>query len=145
MGSNFRHARLYQRRRETSDVSAAQFVSYPLGRVVRPSDPRGQALAAFSTVVQTLGWDNLSNKIVFAHTHQPLDGVTVPGSSIRYWNTGSWLYEPNLASREAYVDYLRRAWPGTVVLIDTDADNTPRLLRLRDHLNPLQRPDPGSP
>jgi hypothetical protein len=32
--------------------------------------------------------------------------------------------------------YLHNAWPGTAVLIDTDEDQ-PQLLRLREHLNPL--------
>ena len=73
---------------------------------------------------------------MFAHTHQPLDGVTTPGGRIRYWNTGSWIYEPDLSSYEAYVGYLRHAWPGTAVLIDSD-EPQPRLLRLREHLNPL--------
>jgi hypothetical protein len=44
--------------------------------------------------------------------------------------------EPDLTSQRAYLAYLRNAWPGTAVLIDTDQDQ-PRLLRLREHLNPL--------
>ena len=60
-----------------------------------------------------------------------------PSGTVRYWNTGSWIYEPDLTSHEAYVRYLRNAWPGTAVLIDTD-EPYPRLLRLREHLNPLR-------
>ena len=59
-------------------------------------------------------------------------------SRIRYWNTGSCSYEPELSSPEAYTAYLRNAWPGTAVLIDSEASE-PRLLRLREHLNPLHR------
>ena len=42
------------------------------------------------------------------------DGAT------RYWNTGSWIYEPDLSSRQAYARYLRYAWPGTAIVIDDD-------------------------
>ena len=62
----------------------------------------------------------------------PLSGA------VRYWNTGSWIYEPDLTSRQAYIQYLQRAWPGTAVLIDTDEPH-PRLLSLREHLNPLNQ------
>ncbi|MBV9001043.1 MAG: hypothetical protein JO304_18425 [Solirubrobacterales bacterium] len=89
-------------------------------------------------MVANLGWAAETNKIVFAHTHQPLDGVSTPGGSIRYWNTGSWIYEPDLSSFEAYQGYLRHAWPGTAVLIDSD-EPQPRLLRLREHLNPADQ------
>jgi hypothetical protein len=78
-----------------------------------------------------------AGNIVFAHTHQPLDGVLGPGENFRYRNTGSWIYEPDLRSSSAYVAYLRNAWPGTAVLIDSD-EPEPRLLRLREHLNPLR-------
>ncbi|MBV8988444.1 MAG: hypothetical protein JO372_07780, partial [Solirubrobacterales bacterium] len=61
-----------------------------------------------------------------------------PAGSNRYWNTGSWIYEPDLSSREAYLSYLRNGWPGTAVLIDSD-EPQPRLLRLREHLNPLHQ------
>jgi hypothetical protein len=47
---------------------------------------------------------------VFAHTHQPLDGVSTPEGSVRYWNTGSWIYEPDLSSYDAYVSFC--ATPG---------------------------------
>ena len=103
-------------------------------------------MAAFDQVVTNLGWAEHANQIVFAHTHQPLEDVTAPGSNVRYWNTGSWIYEPDLSSREAYVAYLRNGWPGTAVMIDSDAPH-PRLLRLREHLNPLRSSEgpPPSP
>jgi hypothetical protein len=95
-----------------------------------------RAVEAFERAVVNLGWSSETRNIVFAHTHQPLDGVLGPGKKFRYWNTGSWIYESDLRSNSAYVAYLRNAWPGTAVLIDSD-EPEPRLLRLREHLNPL--------
>jgi UDP-2,3-diacylglucosamine pyrophosphatase LpxH len=103
--------------------------SFALARRVRPSDPLERAVEAFEDVLTTLGWAQDTDKIVFAHTHQPLDGVTGPSGRWRYWNTGSWIYEPDLSSKRAYAAYVRNAWPGTAVLIDADEPH-PRLLRL---------------
>jgi hypothetical protein len=50
--------------------------------------------------------------------------------------TGSWIYEPDLSSRQAYARYLHYAWPGTAVVID-DEEPQPRLLELLADLNPL--------
>jgi len=98
---------------------------------VRPSDPTGPALDAFAQVVENLGWSNDVDQIVFAHTHQPLaDARPSRGGRVRYWNTGSWIYEPDVSSYDAYVSYLQKAWPGTAVLIDTD-EPSPRLLQIR--------------
>jgi UDP-2,3-diacylglucosamine pyrophosphatase LpxH len=124
------------RRRQTGAPTGGEVASYAMARIVRPSDPSGAAVEAFEKVVQNLGWARRTDKIVFAHTHQPLAAATVPGGTVRYWNTGSWIYEPDLSSRESYLAYLRNAWPGTVVLIDSE-EPEPRLLRLREHLNPL--------
>jgi hypothetical protein len=88
-------------------------------------------------VVGNLGWGEESDKIVFAHTHQPLACVQSGRSSrTRYWNTGSWIYEPDLGSRQAYARYLRYAWPGTAIVID-DEEPEPRLVELLADLNPL--------
>jgi UDP-2,3-diacylglucosamine pyrophosphatase LpxH len=125
-----------ERRRQTGAPTGGEVASYAMARQVRPSDPAHSAVIAFDKVVQNLGWAHDTDKIVFAHTHQPLEAMTVPGSAVRYWNTGSWIYEPDLSSREAYLAYLRNAWPGTAILIDSD-EPEPRLLRLREHLNPL--------
>ena len=65
-------------------------------------------------------------------------------SRTRYWNTGSWIYEPDLGSRQAYARYLRYAWPGTAVVID-DEEPEPRLVELLADLNPLQWRRPGLP
>ena len=60
-----------------------------------------------------LGWARDTDKIVFGHTHQPLNGVIGPSRRVRYWNAGSWIYEPDLTSKEAYRAYVRNAWPGS--------------------------------
>jgi hypothetical protein len=87
-------------------------------------------------VVANLGWNRESDRIVFAHTHQPLADVRSRGDSLtRYWNTGSWIYEPDLSSRQAYARYLRFGWPGTAVVID-DEEPSPRLLELLADLRP---------
>jgi hypothetical protein len=107
--------------------------------VVSSSDPSRHALEAFAQVVANLGWGEQADTIVFAHTHQPLADVrSQRDPSIRYWNTGSWIYEPDLSSRAAYARYLRYAWPGTAVLIDTD-EEAPRLVEMLADLNPLHR------
>jgi hypothetical protein len=41
-----------------------------------------------------------------------------------------------LSSHAAFVDYLRRGWPGTVITIDTE-EPEPRLVELLADLNPL--------
>jgi UDP-2,3-diacylglucosamine pyrophosphatase LpxH len=127
-----------ERRERTGAPAGGEATSYVMARRVRPSDPSDRAVEAFERVVDHLGWAVDTDKIVFAHTHQPLAGAAGPGRRIRYWNTGSWIYEPDLSSNEAYMAYLRNAWPGTAVVIDTE-EPEPRLLRLRDHLNPLHR------
>jgi len=124
------------RRRSTGAPAGGEASSYAFARTVAPSDPSARAIEAFEQVVLNLGWSSETSNIVFAHTHQPLDGVRGPGEKFRYWNTGSWIYEPDLRSNSAYTAYLRNAWPGTAVLIDSD-EPEPRLLRLREHLNPL--------
>jgi hypothetical protein len=65
------------------------------------SKPRAQ-------VVVNLSWDRGTGKIVFAHTHQPLDGVTATDGRGRYWDPGSRICEPALSSRDSYISY-----PGT--------------------------------
>ncbi len=117
---------------------------YPEPTVISRSDPSQHALRAFEQVVANLGWVEEAETIVFAHTHQPLADVRCSrGNRVRYWNTGSWIYEPDLGSRQAYARYLRDAWPGTAVLIDEDEEQ-PRLLELLADLNPLNG-GPGLP
>ncbi len=129
-----------ERRRRTGAPAGGEASSFVFARRIHPSDPTETAVAAFDQVVTNLGWAERTNTIVFAHTHQPLDGVLGPSGKCRYWNTGSWIYEPDLTSQRAYMAYLHNAWPGTAVLIDTDHDQ-PQLLRLRERLNPLNTMD----
>jgi UDP-2,3-diacylglucosamine pyrophosphatase LpxH len=110
---------------------------YPEPTVISRSDPSEHALEAFAQVVRNLGWGGGAEQIVFAHTHQPLADVRCGGAgATRYWNTGSWIYEPDLSSRQSYARYLRFAWPGTAVLIDSD-EPEPQLLEMLADLNPL--------
>jgi hypothetical protein len=117
--------------------------SYPEPTVLSRSSPTEHALEAFARVVANLDWDAATDKIVFAHTHQPLDDVRARSGATRYWNSGCWIYEPDLSSRQAYARYCRYAWPGTAILID-DAAPEPRLLELLADLNPLAG-GPGLP
>ncbi len=138
-----------QRREQPAPHAAWPHPAYPSASVISPSDPSQHALAAFAKVVANLGWDREAERIVFAHTHQPLADVRCgDGPPVRYWNTGSWIYEPDLGSRQAYGRYLRYAWPGTAIVID-DEERDPRLLELLADLNPLNGgpglPAPSSP
>jgi UDP-2,3-diacylglucosamine pyrophosphatase LpxH len=117
---------------------------YPEPTVIARSDPSEQALEAFAQVVANLDWDRETDRIVFAHTHQPLADVrSSRGGSTRYWNTGCWIYEPDIGSRAAYARYLRYAWPGTAIVIDDEAP-CPRLVETLADLNPLNG-GPGLP
>jgi len=110
---------------------------YPEPTVISRSDPSEHALEAFAQVVENLGWGADAEHMVFAHTHQPLAGVhSSRDSRLRYWNSGCWIYEPDLSSRQAYGRYLEYAWPGTAVLID-DEERCPRLVEMLADLNPL--------
>jgi Calcineurin-like phosphoesterase len=111
--------------------------SYTVARVVRPTDPQEVAVEAIAKVANNLGWSREYDKIVFAHTHQPLAGASADfGPPVRFWNTGCWIYEPDLGSPEAYASYLRNGWPGTAVVVDTD-EPEPRVLELMADLNPI--------
>lgn len=126
-----------QRREQPTPQAAWPHPAYPAASVISPSDPSEHALEAFAKVTANLGWDRQAERIVFAHTHQPLADVRcAERPRTRYWNTGSWIYEPDLASRQAYGRYLRYAWPGTAIVID-DEEPEPRLLELLADLNPL--------
>jgi UDP-2,3-diacylglucosamine pyrophosphatase LpxH len=109
---------------------------YPEPTVLSRSSPTEHALEAFARVVSNLEWDKEAEKIVFAHTHQPLADVRATSGATRYWNSGCWIYEPDLSSRQAYARYCRYAWPGTAIVID-DSEPEPRLLQLLADLNPL--------
>ncbi len=88
-----------QHREAPSPEAALGRPVYPQASVISPSDPSTNALEAFAKVVRNLGWAEQTEKIVFAHTHQPLADVRAGADGrVRYWNTGSWIYEPDLSS-----------------------------------------------
>lgn len=131
---------------DDDDVGAAEIrrSDRPPARASAPSAPIPLALGAYQQVVRNLGWDRISDKLVFAHTHQPLDGATADADGdVRFWNTGSWIYEPSLGSIDSYGGYLRRAWPGTAVLVDTERES-PELIELLRDQNPLHGRTPGT-
>jgi UDP-2,3-diacylglucosamine pyrophosphatase LpxH len=133
-----------QAREQPQGGAALSRPLYPEPTVIARSDPSEHALEAFAQVVHNLEWGGEGQQIVFAHTHQPLADVRCAGDGAnRYWNTGSWIYEPDLGSRQAYARYLRYAWPGTAILID-DKEPQPVLLELLADLNPLNG-GPGLP
>lgn len=134
-----------QRRAGRSAPGAARDLPrYAMVRPVHAGDPRQGALDAIAQVARNLGWDKETNKIVFAHTHQAVNGAQAElTGKLRYWNTGSWLYEPDLGSHDAYVRYLRNGWPGTGIVIDSE-EEAPRLISPLADLNPLAG-GPGIP
>jgi UDP-2,3-diacylglucosamine pyrophosphatase LpxH len=126
-----------QRREQPAPQATWPRPAYPAASVISPSDPSERALEAFAKVVDNLDWNREADRIVFAHTHQPLADMRAAATSrTRYWNTGSWIYEPDLGSRQAYARYLRYAWPGTAVVID-DEEPAPHLVELLADLNPM--------
>jgi predicted phosphodiesterase len=133
-------ARLRRLGGRAGDVASAR-----IDRACSPEAPVPLALSAFGQVARNLGWDRQADKIVFAHTHQPLAAqATGSCEGTRFWNTGSWIFEPPVYSYDAYVGYLSRAWPGTLVLIDSDRDE-PELIETLADQNPLHggAPRPG--
>jgi UDP-2,3-diacylglucosamine pyrophosphatase LpxH len=117
-----RIARAIARRNRASDADPT--------RTVDPSAHPSDALCAYGKVVRNLGWDRETKTMVFAHTHQPLDACADDThDGLRFWNTGSWIYEPPSGDPEAWQRYRERAWPGSVVLLDTNRPE-PELVRL---------------
>ena len=64
-----------QAREQPLTGPAASRPIYPEPTVISRSDPSEHALEAFAQVTANLGWAGEAGKIVFAHTHQPLDDV----------------------------------------------------------------------
>ena len=124
---------------------AASRPLYPEPTVISRSDPSEHALEAFAQVVAQprLGRRGASRSSSPTPTSRWPTSAAAGDGRIRYWNTGSWIYEPDLGSRQAYARYLRYAWPGTAILIDAEAPQ-PRLLELLADLNPLHG-GPGLP
>lgn len=112
-----------QRRGHAADTSNAV-------RAVDASDHPSDALRAYAKVVRNLGWDRETKTMVFAHTHQPLARVADEvDDGLLFWNTGSWIYEPPSGDADDWQRYRERAWPGSVVLLDTNRPE-PELVRL---------------
>ena len=126
----------------SAPVESADDASANLARVLGPDEPVERSLRAYAQVAKNLGLDRHHDKLVFAHTHQPLAGVAAgpldrePASAVRFWNTGCWIYEPTLGSLASYERYLRIAWPGTAVVVDTERPE-PELVHCLADLNPL--------
>ena len=117
-----RIARAIARRRRPGDADPT--------RTIDPSDHPSDALRAYGKVVRNLGWDQETKTMVFAHTHQPLERCRdEDDDGLVFWNTGSWIYEPPSRDPDAWERYRERAWPGSVVLLDTNRPE-PELLRL---------------
>jgi predicted phosphodiesterase len=84
---------------------------------------RESGIKAMLELIEALELD--AREVVFGHTHRP---GPLPGDhhwDPRLFNTGSWLYEPNLLNTTAGESPY---WPGTVLLIEDD--KPPELRRL---------------
>ena len=107
--------------------------NYVLARVVEPGASVLPSVTAYARVCRNLGWDRDAHWFVFAHTHQPLEGVSASATQTgpRFWNTGCWIYEPPGGSPTDYLGYLDHNWPGSAVVIDTEQrGGEPQLLEL---------------
>jgi Calcineurin-like phosphoesterase len=126
---------------------------YGLARVVAPGASVLTSVRAYERVCRHLGWIQEASWFVFAHTHQPLSGVSATEARARprFWNSGSWIYEPPADSVADYLDYLDHNWPGSAVVIDSEeCGGEPQLLELlaadRSALRARFRgPDPPTP
>jgi hypothetical protein len=133
--------RLLSRLRTGARTSAAD---RSIASACSPVGPPSEALRAYGHVVRNLGWDRRATKFVFGHTHQPLNGAADAAcDGLRFWNTGAWIYEPDIGSQESWERYLDLAWPGTGVLIDTDRDE-PELVELLQAEKPRSRGTNGA-
>ena len=84
---------------------------------------RESGLEAMSAVIGALGID--AREIVFGHTHRPGPLPQDHDWDPRLFNTGSWLYEPNLLQTTAGESPY---WPGCVLFVEDD--KPPELRRL---------------
>jgi predicted phosphodiesterase len=90
---------------------------------------RQSGLRAMGDVVQALGID--ADEVIFGHTHRPGPLPSDGDWDGRLFNSGSWLYEPNLAgSTPRGSPY----WPGSSIWID--GDGPPELRRLLGDVSP---------
>ncbi|MFZ0088419.1 MAG: metallophosphoesterase [Solirubrobacteraceae bacterium] len=95
---------------------------------------RHQSLPAMAYVVRRLGVD--ADWVLFGHVHRrgPIGGPDwVQNESMRFVNTGSWVYDPLLVDRAVAP---HPYWPGGAVLLDDGRE--PRSLGLLDDLGAEQ-------
>jgi predicted phosphodiesterase len=95
------------------------------GRILRES-----GLRAMDDVVEALGLHD-AREVIFGHTHRP-----GPLPNDNHWhaglfNTGSWLYEPNLLGAGVPDSPY---WPGTAIFLEDDGP--PQLRRLLEDATP---------
>jgi hypothetical protein len=102
----------------------------PVRADLTPGAITGAGLAAMREVVERLRID--AEHVVFGHTHRrgPMPGEAEwAAHDTRLWNTGSWVFTPNLVGSTArHSPY----WPGTIARVD-DA-GPPQLVHLLDDL-----------
>jgi predicted phosphodiesterase len=84
---------------------------------------RQSGLTAMSDLMAALQID--AHEVVYGHTHRPGPLPNDSNWDANLFNTGSWLYEPNLLQTTAGESPY---WPGTVLFIEDD--KPPRLERL---------------
>jgi len=72
--------------------------------------PTSAILRAMETVCANLHVP--PGKIVFAHTHVPLEGSMSPKGEYEFYNCGSWFWDKRIRDHPTYRDH---AWPGTVL------------------------------
>jgi hypothetical protein len=95
---------------------------------------RESGLRGMSDLIAALELD--AREVVFGHTHRPGPLPRDDDWDTRLFNTGSWLYEPNLLGTTS-VD--SPYWPGCVLFVEDD--KPPELRRL---LTEVSRSDLGS-
>ena len=89
---------------------------------------RESGLEAMTALAGALHLD--AHEIVYGHTHRPGPLPQDANWPARLFNTGSWLYEPNLLQTTAGDSPY---WPGTVLYVEDD--KPPRLERLLQDLS----------
>lgn len=128
-----RLTRRLRRRLRGTPQAHTPTADYVLARVVAPGASVLPAVRAYARVCANLGWDRDASWFVFAHTHQPLAGVSADSTAAgpRFWNTGCWIYEPPGGSAADYLGYLDHNWPGSAIVMDTEErGGEPQLIEL---------------
>jgi predicted phosphodiesterase len=92
---------------------------------------RESGLRAMQEVVAALSID--AGEVVFGHTHRPGPLPRDTGWDSRLFNTGSWLYEPNLV---APVSADSPYWPGTAIFVRPDQPLELRRLLVDHEIGP---------